>query len=63
MTNRLFTARLMHRTKRALLIVLAALLLGTLAVPVASFADGPDTAGGLHLDRPLDGVGDSPLVP
>ena len=63
MTNRSFVPRLMRRMKRAFLIVLAAVLLGTLAVPVVSFADGQADVGGLYLDRPLDGVGDSPLVP
>jgi len=53
----------MRRMKRAFLIVLAAVLLGTVAVPVVSFADGQPDVGGLYLDRPLDGVGDSPLVP
>jgi len=53
----------MRRSKRAILIVLAALLLGTVAVPVASSADGHGDLAGVQLDRPLDGVGDSPLVP
>jgi hypothetical protein len=64
MTNRLSVPRLItRRTRRAVLIVLAALLLGTAAVPLASYADGQADSGGMHLDRPLDGVGDSPLVP
>jgi hypothetical protein len=61
--TRLSVPRLMRRSKRAILIALAALVLGTVAVPVASFADGQDDLAALHLDRPLDGVGDSPLVP
>jgi hypothetical protein len=61
--TRLSVPRLMRRSKRAILIALAALVLGIVAVPVASFADGQDDPAALHLDRPLDGVGDSPLVP
>jgi hypothetical protein len=49
--------------KRAFLIVVAAVLLGIVAVPSVSFADAQDDVGALYLDRPLDGVGDSPLVP
>jgi hypothetical protein len=63
MKNRLFVPRLMRRMKRAFLIVLAAVLLGIVAVPAVSFADAQDDVGALYLDRPLDGVGDSPLVP
>jgi len=46
-----------------MLIIVAALVLGTVAVPVTTFADVQDDLAAFHLDRPLDGVGDSPLVP
>ena len=39
------------------------LVAGIVAVPAVSFADAQDGVGALYLDRPLDGVGDSPLVP
>ena len=63
MTIRSCVSRLGRRSQRAVLIVLAALLLGTVAVPVTTFADVQDDLAAFHLDRPLDGVGDSPLVP
>jgi hypothetical protein len=61
--TRLSVPRLTRRGQRAILIVLAALVWGSVALPVASFADEQANVAGVHLDRPLDGVGDSPLVP
>ena len=51
--------------KRAISISLLVVLLGTLAVPVPAFARGHSSGSSLptHFARPLDGVGDSPLVP
>ena len=63
MTLRSCVSRLGRRSQRAMLIIVAALVLGTVAVPVTTFADVQDDLAAFHLDRPLDGVGDSPLVP
>jgi len=63
MIIRSWLPRLGRRSQRAILIIVAALVLGTVAVPVTTFADAQDGLAAFHLDRPLDGVGDSPLVP
>jgi hypothetical protein len=54
---------LVLRVRRALAIAMAALVLGTVAAPAsATLAIGkPDSGAGVV--RPLDGVGDSPVMP
>jgi hypothetical protein len=57
-------SKILRTGKRALAVALVGLLLGTLAAPATSSAasnhvKAPHTV----ILRPLDGVGDSPLVP
>ena len=63
------TPKILRKTKRAVAVVLLGLLLGTVAAPAASSA--ADTSAVFWesastwdwVSRPLDGVGDSPVVP
>jgi hypothetical protein len=49
--------------KRTVAIALIGLMVAILAVPETSLAAGHLTSGGIHLGRPADGVGDSPIMP
>ena len=52
--------------KRAVSIALLVVLLGSIAAPTPTFAAGGLTrpiASPAGLSRPLDGVGDSPIMP
>lgn len=53
-------SRLQRTLKRGLLVTLLAMVLGTTVLPTTSMAM---PSFGLHSLRPMDGVGDSPLVP
>jgi hypothetical protein len=63
MDNRITLSHLWSTTKRGLAIALIALGVAILAVPEASLASPQHSANAVHLARPADGVGDSPIVP
>jgi hypothetical protein len=56
-------AHLWRTTKRGLAVALIALVVATLAAPEASLASPQHPTVVAHHNRPLDGVGDSPIVP
>jgi hypothetical protein len=59
-------SKILRSSKRALAVALIGLLLGTLAAPATSSAAGTSAhapTGHAVVSRPLDGVGDSPVVP
>jgi hypothetical protein len=55
--------RIVRNAKRAVAVVLLGLLLGTLAAPAASAAADSNPPTWYWPSIPLDGVGDSPIVP
>ncbi|HLZ26020.1 MAG TPA: hypothetical protein VKV73_01710 [Chloroflexota bacterium] len=64
MRSYLAASKILRTGKRALAVALIGLLLGTLAAPATSSAATMHAHATAHsVDRPLDGVGDSPLVP
>src|SRR5712691_1369495 len=63
MKKGMIVSHLWRTGKRAVAIVLIGLMVAILAVPETSLAAGHQTSGGIHLVRPADGVGDSPVMP
>jgi hypothetical protein len=65
MRSQLARSKILRTGRRALAVALIGLLLGTLAAPATSSAATIRVHGPSHtiVARPLDGVGDSPLVP
>jgi hypothetical protein len=49
--------------KRALAVTLIGLVVGLLAMPETTLAASHHAPAGVHLMRPADGVGDSPVMP
>jgi len=56
-------ARLNRSVKRGVLLTLLVVVLSSMVAPSQGLAIGSPQPTGLHLVRPSDGVGDSPLVP
>jgi hypothetical protein len=56
-------ARLNRNVKRGVLLTLLVVVLSSMVAPSPGLAFDSPPAIGLHLLRPSDGVGDSPLVP
>jgi hypothetical protein len=63
MNKEMIVSHLWRTGKRAVAIVLIGLTVAILAVPETSLAAGHSAASGIHLIRPADGVGDSPVMP
>jgi hypothetical protein len=59
----MMVSRLWRTAKRAVAIALIGLTVGLLAVPETSLAASHRAPSGVHVVRPADGVGDSPIMP
>ena len=62
MQKGMIVSHLWRTGKRAVAIVLIGLMVAILAVPETSLA-ATHKPGGIHVVRPADGVGDSPIMP
>ena len=63
MQKGMIVSHLWQTGKRAVAVALLGLTVALLAVPETSLAATHQAPGGVHLVRPADGVGDSPIMP
>jgi len=63
MKNGMIVSHLWRTGKRTVAIALIGLMVAILAVPETSLAAGHKVPSGIHIMRPADGVGDSPVMP
>jgi hypothetical protein len=63
MQTELKFSHLWRSAKRALAVALIGLVVGLVAVPETSLAASGLAPSGVGLERPCDGVGDSPIMP
>ena len=62
MQKGMIVSHLWRAGKRSLVVALIGLTVAILAAPETSLA-AAQNPGGIHLVRPADGVGDSPIMP
>jgi hypothetical protein len=62
MQKGMIVSQLWRTGKRAVAVALLGFTVALLAVPETSLA-ATQKSGGIHLVRPADGVGDSPIMP
>ena len=62
MQKGMIVSHLWRTGKRSLVVALIGLTVAILAAPETSLA-AAHNSGGIHLVRPADGVGDSPIMP